>query len=182
MYTATLLALLPLAFAAPSAKRTVPAPLLKPRGATLIDGKYIVKFKSEANSSAMGIAMQSFSANAEHVYNTGAFSGFSSSLSAKELEMLQNDDSVQSSRSPNLNLHPLTSLQVEYIEQDAIMTIKATQSNADWGLARLSSSKPGATTYVYDESAGEGTCAYIVDTGIDIEHPVRCCCIALNSD
>lgn len=59
------------------------------------------------------------------------------------------------------------------------MTIKATQRNADWGLARLSSTKPGATTYVYDESAGEGTCAYIVDTGIDIKHPVCRCCIAL---
>lgn len=101
MHTAILLALLPLAFAAPSAKRAVPAPVLKPRGATLIDGKYIVKFKSEANSSAMGIAMQSFSANAEHVYNTGAFSGFSSSLSAKELETLQNDDSVRGSQAPS---------------------------------------------------------------------------------
>lgn len=65
-------------------------------------------------------------------------------------------------------------LQVEYIEQDAVITIKATeeQDNAPWGIARLSSSRPGSKTYTYDESAGEGTCAYVIDTGIDVEHPV----------
>lgn len=66
-------------------------------------------------------------------------------------------------------------LKVDYIEQDAIITIKATESqqNAPWGIARLSTSEPGGTTYSYDSSAGEGTCAYIVDTGIEVSHPVR---------
>lgn len=65
----------------------------------------------------------------------------------------------------------LTSFQVDYIEQDAIITIQATQEDAPWGLARISSNAPGGTTYTYDESAGEGTCSYVLDTGIDIEHP-----------
>lgn len=43
----------------------------------------------------------------------------------------------------------------------------ATQSNARWGLARLSNKAPGSTDYTYDDSAGEGTCIYILDTGID---------------
>ena len=29
----------------------------------------------------------------------------------------------------------------------------------------------GNTTYAYDSSAGEGTCSYIVDTGILTSHP-----------
>jgi len=45
-----------------------------------------------------------------------------------------------------------------------------TQEDAPWGLARISSRAPGATSYVYDESAGEGTFSYIVDTGIFIDH------------
>ena len=53
------------------------------------------------------------------------------------------------------------------------MTISATQENAPWGLARLSSAKPGGTTYTFEDAAGEGTCAYVVDTGIDVTHPVR---------
>ena len=58
----------------------------------------------------------------------------------------------------------LTLSQVDFIEQDAIVTISATQENADWGLARLSSTEPGTTTYTYDDTAGAGTCAYVVDT------------------
>lgn len=52
------------------------------------------------------------------------------------------------------------------------MKIFATQEDAPWGLARLSNTEPGSTTYTYDESAGAGTCAYVVDTGVDATHPV----------
>nr|P85156.1 RecName: Full=Subtilisin-like serine protease AS-E1 [Acremonium sp.] len=38
--------------------------------------------------------------------------------------------------------------------------------NVPWGLARISHRTTGATSYVYDDSAGEGTCSYIIDTGI----------------
>lgn len=66
--------------------------------------------------------------------------------------------------------------QVDYVEQDAIITIDAVryvqQTNAPWGLKRISSRKPRAPSYVYEESAGAGTCAYIIDTGVDASHPV----------
>jgi subtilisin family serine protease len=64
-------------------------------------------------------------------------------------------------------------LQVEYIEQDGVMHKMALveQEDAEWGLARISNREPGSTTYTYDDSAGEGTCAYIIDTGIDTTHP-----------
>lgn len=65
----------------------------------------------------------------------------------------------------------IRSLKVEYIEHDAIVKAYATQTGADWGLARLSNTSPDSTTYTYDDSAGEGVCAYIVDTGIDVTHP-----------
>jgi subtilisin family serine protease len=47
----------------------------------------------------------------------------------------------------------------------------ATQEGAPWGLARLSNTEPGSTTYTYDDAAGEGVCAYILDSGIQIDHP-----------
>lgn len=65
-------------------------------------------------------------------------------------------------------------VQVEYIEQDAVVTINAytTQNGAPWGLARLSSRTPGKTSYTYDTSGGEGTCSYVIDTGIYTGHSV----------
>ncbi|KAK1999100.1 subtilase [Colletotrichum falcatum] len=151
---ATLLALLPLAAVAAPSKRSQPAPLIQPRGATLVANKYIVRLKDDAVTGALQSVMSTFSASADHVYSFGSnLRGFASTLNATEVERLQND--------PN----------VDFIEQDAVVTIKATQRNAPWGLARISSDEPGSTTYSYDASAGEGTCAYIVDTGIDVEHP-----------
>ncbi|KAF9876808.1 subtilase [Colletotrichum karsti] len=157
MHFSTLLALLPVtALAAPPTRRAQPAPLLKPRGMgiKLVADKYIVRMKPEAETGALATAMSAFSADADHVYNfANNLRGFASTLNASEIEALQND--------PN----------IDFIEQDAYMSIKATQPNAPWGLARLSSSSPGGTMYSYDDSAGEGTCAYIIDTGIDVTHP-----------
>jgi len=54
------------------------------------------------------------------------------------------------------------------------MSISApvTQTGATWGLARLSSTSTGATTYTYDSSAGAGACVYVIDTGVDTTNPV----------
>lgn len=46
----------------------------------------------------------------------------------------------------------------------------STQTSAPWGLAALSSSQPGSDTYTYDSRAGEGTFAYVIDTGIRTTH------------
>jgi hypothetical protein len=37
-----------------------------------------------------------------------------------------------------------------------------TQTSAPWGLASISSRKAGATSYVYDDSAGKGTFSYVI--------------------
>ncbi|KAF5678661.1 putative endopeptidase K [Fusarium heterosporum] len=153
MRSATLLALLPFALAAPS-RRAEPAPVLRPRGVKLVDGKYIVKMKSGMRTASVSATVSSIEADADYTYSK-SFNGFAASLKDAEIEKLKHD--------PN----------VEYIEQDAYISIKATeqQENAPWGIARLSNSRAGSKTYTYDESAGEGTCAYIIDTGVDVEHP-----------
>lgn len=46
------------------------------------------------------------------------------------------------------------------------------QPGSTWGLGRLSHRSSGSTTYVYDDSAGSGTCSYVLDTGIDVGHQV----------
>ncbi|KAK2871892.1 Transcriptional coactivator, partial [Arthroderma sp. PD_2] len=63
---------------------------------------------------------------------------------------------------------------VMFVEPDTIVSVggqKVEQDNVEsWGLARISHSQPGATSYVYDSSAGEGITVYSVDTGVDVNH------------
>ncbi|GAW21611.1 hypothetical protein ANO14919_111340 [Xylariales sp. No.14919] len=155
MRSATLLSLVPLVLAAPS-RRSSPAPLHVPRdtGSNLLEGKYIVKLYDDAVTNSLHTAM---TAEPDHIYDVPGFKGFASALTSEEIESLQN--------------HP----DVEFIEQDSIMSINAyvTQSSSTWGLARISHKSRTATGYVYDSTAGTGTCAYIVDTGIYTAHSVR---------
>lgn len=44
------------------------------------------------------------------------------------------------------------------------------QPAAPWNLGSISSSNGSAPTYIYDSSAGTGTYAYVVDTGIRLTH------------
>ncbi len=62
--------------------------------------------------------------------------------------------------------------EVDYIEQDAVIHLNAplTQNGPPSGLARLSSETPGERRYVFDETAGEGITAFVVDTGIKVTH------------
>ncbi|RYC54626.1 hypothetical protein CHU98_g11583, partial [Xylaria longipes] len=61
---------------------------------------------------------------------------------------------------------------VSYIE--ANQYVKATalvaQANAPPGLVRISHAKAGQNSYVFDDSAGQGITAYVVDTGIRTTH------------
>ncbi|KAI8308339.1 Alkaline proteinase [Colletotrichum sp. SAR11_240] len=58
------------------------------------------------------------------------------------------------------------------IERDQIWTLFAivSQTGAPWGLGTISHKTSGSTTYVYDNAAGTGTYAYVVDSGINTAH------------
>ena len=143
MYTSLLLALAPAVLAAPLIQQSNPIP-----------GKYIVKFKDDAIT-AFGSVKAQISNAPEFEYTQTGFKGFAGSLSAEEVSKLQADQSV------------------EYIIQDAEVQAYDIQyeTNAPWGLGRISHVEKGNTTYAYDSSGGEGTCSYVIDTGILVTHP-----------
>lgn len=63
-------------------------------------------------------------------------------------------------------------MQVEGIEPVQIYELYSyvTQDASTYGLATLSHRNKGASSYRYDDSAGKGTYAYVVDSGINTAH------------
>ncbi|XP_022092861.1 uncharacterized protein LOC110980471 [Acanthaster planci] len=60
---------------------------------------------------------------------------------------------------------------IEYIEQNKIATLAATQSNPPWGLDRIDSRSGRDYYYTYNPSVqGKGVNVYIVDTGVQTDH------------
>lgn len=64
-------------------------------------------------------------------------------------------------------------MKVADIEQQALFYPHgwAVQKNVAHGLATISHREPGSNEYIYDESAGAGTTVYVVDSGIQLDHP-----------
>ncbi|KAI1758923.1 subtilisin-like protein [Hypoxylon sp. FL1150] len=61
---------------------------------------------------------------------------------------------------------------VKYVEANTYVNASALQNqvNAPTGLVRISHTDAGDSGYVFDDSAGQGITAYIVDTGIMVTH------------
>jgi hypothetical protein len=88
MYTTTLLlALLPAVFA---------APVITPRDAKLIPGKYIVKMKSDASKEDVEEAKKSF-AKVDYEYDFAGFKGFAGEVPTDSVSTFEASDAVSAS-------------------------------------------------------------------------------------
>ena len=119
-----------------------------------INGEYIVVLNDDivaSASTASGIAEAYDGKLRKHF---SSINGFSADLSAEEARHLAADPSV------------------DYVQQNAEVTMASTQDNpSSWGLDRLDQDGlPLDNSYTYPDSGGEGVTAYIIDTGIEIEH------------
>ncbi|EAU82213.1 serine protease [Coprinopsis cinerea okayama7 len=123
------------------------------QGATT--GKYIVKFKKGA-SRRNYLNKLKLKASADW----DILNGFAADLDEAALEELRASDDV------------------EYVAEDGIMHAFVTQTNAPWGLqritqpGRLASQSTSSANYnfTYDASAGAGVDIYVVDTGVQTSH------------
>jgi oryzin len=136
----------------------VPVPEAAPASRP-IPGKFIVTLKDnvaiEAHTSWANdlLATSRSDGGIEKTYD-GIFKGYAGKFDEATLEAIKASDDVES------------------VEQDQTWTLFAqvSQNNAPWGLARISHRNPGATNYLYDDTAGVGTFAYVVDSGINLGH------------
>jgi subtilisin family serine protease len=145
---AALLALAACADPSPTAGRAPEAaPLLA--GVSAVQGEYIVVLNEGANPRSVAAVA---GVNPRYVY-TAALNGFAATLNAGQLNALRH--------------HPGVAL----VEADQVVEARTTQSGATWGIDRIDQrSLPLSGTYTYT-STGAGVYAYVIDTGIQTNHP-----------
>lgn len=62
---------------------------------------------------------------------------------------------------------------IKFIEQDTVMKVNEfdVEKDAEWGLSRISHRESSPQLeYLYDNEGGKGVTAYVIDTGIKVEH------------
>ena len=125
-------------------------------GAAAVPNSYIVGLKDGAASrSAVGAAAGSlagrYGGSVKYTY-ASAMHGFAASMTAGAAAKLAADPSVA------------------WVEQDSVVKLITTQTNATWGLDRIDQrALPLNSTYNYDTTA-TNVHAYIIDTGIRTTH------------
>src|SRR3954467_627499 len=123
-------------------------PSAQAAGKPNVAGRFIVTLKERTNPA--GVARE-HGVRPDYVY-THALNGFAGAMSDAARQGLFRDS------------------RVVRVEPDGIATIVATEENATWGLDRVDQPNlPLSTTYTY-RNTGAGVRAYIIDTGILLNH------------
>ncbi|MEV0688567.1 S8 family peptidase [Streptomyces sp. NPDC050388] len=120
-----------------------------------VEDSYIVTLKpaTEAGSAKGKGVAKKYGAEVEHTFRE-AVNGYTVEATEAEAAKLAADPAVA------------------LVEQNRTVTTQATQTNPpSWGLDRIDQTAlPLNSSYTYDDTAGQGVTAYIIDTGVRISH------------
>jgi hypothetical protein len=95
MKLSVLLALLPLALAAP-------APMIVPRAGSPIPGRYIVKMQNQNFQELIDAALKLLRKDPAHVYGFGGFGGFAADMADDIVDLIRNLPGVRTLQLPFL--------------------------------------------------------------------------------
>lgn len=122
---------------------------------------YVVTLKDDVNKAELLASQAEIASSVTHAeWDARLLNGFAGVFNAEQLNALRSSEFVKS------------------IHEDGIYTIQGVQTDAAWGLGRLTSTDRLTGndlslnyTYVYDDAVqGSGVDIYVVDTGINTAH------------
>ncbi|CAG1982752.1 unnamed protein product [Fusarium graminearum] len=92
----------------------------------------------------------------DKTFSFPGFKGYSGSFDEETIKIIKANSTV-------LRVEP---------EQEYTVAAQVTQQSPPWGLSAISNAKPPSSkaSYTYDSTAGEGVFAYVLDSGIYLEH------------
>ncbi|PVV00834.1 hypothetical protein BB560_004770 [Smittium megazygosporum] len=145
------------------------APLLSNIDADIVPNSYIIVFKDTVKPND-----DSYTSHFEKINNYIAIRGSGDDSNKIDFVYEHVLNGYTGKFDPYLIEYIRSSPEVDYVEQDQVVSINTIQTNAPWGLARLSSRTKLTTAnkskYYYNPNGGTGATAYIIDTGINTAH------------
>lgn len=147
------------------------APLLSPENAEVIPDNYIVVLKNDLTEQQLerhrdrlssilaqygGLVEEGGENELRHVYDTKSVRGYAGKFTEEVIERIR------------------ATPEVDFVEHDSVIRTAALQTNAPWGLARITNRDAltfrNFNKYPHDSHAGTDVTAYILDTGINTKH------------
>ncbi|KAI1079014.1 peptidase S8/S53 domain-containing protein [Whalleya microplaca] len=161
-------ALLPTALAVPTPSAQQGEVIPDKYIVTLKPGITTETFKTHVNWArdihSRSLSKRSF-AGIQHEYHINNWNAYAAEFDAWTLARIRNCSDVY-----DIEKDQVWRLFDEPSKTELSARALVTQTGATWGLGTISHKSPGSTTYIYDSSAGQGTYAYIIDTGILATH------------
>jgi subtilisin family serine protease len=151
---------------------TLPAVLAVPQISRIqnehtITGKWIARIEdNELLEAVLSTVLDLAGVESKANYTVGNVKGFNFDGDDATLDILQGVGAIKSVE-PDFKVYASVPLQHRQKLDNSTLV---SQNKTTWGLSRVSHKKTGATNYLYDRSAGEGTYIYIIDTGINTQH------------
>ncbi|KJK74959.1 hypothetical protein H634G_09793 [Metarhizium anisopliae BRIP 53293] len=163
--------------AAPASKRAEPAPLIVPRdGSAVFHDQYTVILKDDSDSQALTNVMELIPGNATQVYGN-LFKGFTAELDEASLGALilvtdgDQVDFVEMDQKVSLPDEPQGKADALEADPNVTAPVVGPQSPVPSHPDQVFRRYNGLTPYLNNPTGGEGVCAYVVDSGVDVTHP-----------
>jgi oryzin len=136
----------------------------KRRSDQVIPGQYIIQLDPSLSAESVTEHLSRRNINPDNFFQFGSFNAYTGVFTDESIAAIVNLPDVLSIEPDRLIFQEWTS-PTKARKRDLV-----TQANSPWHLGDVSHKAAGSTDYVFDNAAGQGQRAYILDSGIRLTH------------